>query len=96
MLVFVKLLLVEHVMAVLALNPWNCGMMLALIDGQTCLGQGLEGAARVVAVQSSLRVNELLLAMMLLVIFTTLLLTFTTLLIVFSFYVETCYTHCFE
>ena len=49
MLVFVKPLLVEHVVAVLALNLWNYRMTLALIVGQTCLGQGLQGAARVVA-----------------------------------------------
>ena len=54
----VKPLLVDHVGAVLALNPWNCGMTLALMVGQTCLGQGLEGAAKVVAMQSSLRVDE--------------------------------------
>ena len=53
----VKPLLVERVVAVLALNPWNYGKTLALMVGQMCLGQGLEGAARVVAVQSSLRVN---------------------------------------
>ena len=58
MLVIVKSLLVECVVAVLTLNPWNCGMTLLLMVGQTCLGQGLKGAARVVAVQSSLRVNE--------------------------------------
>ena len=85
MLVIVNPLQVEHVVAVLALNPCNCGMMLALMVGQTCLGQGLEGAARVVAVQSSLRVHESLLTM-------TLLLIFTTFLIVFSFYIETLYT----
>ena len=77
----VKLLLVERVVAVLALNPWNYGMTLALMVGQTCLGQGLEGAARVVAVQCSLRVDESLFAMMLLI--------FTTFLIVSSFYIET-------
>ena len=60
-------------------------MTLVLMVGQTCLGQGLEGAARVVAVQSSLRVDELLLVAMLLLIF-------MTLLIVFSFYIETFYT----
>ena len=48
----VKLLLIERVVAVLALNPWNCGMTLALMVFQTCLGQGLEGAARVIAEQS--------------------------------------------
>ena len=53
----VKLFLVERVVAVLALNPWNYRMTLALMVGQTCLGQGLEGAAKVVAVQSSLRVR---------------------------------------
>ena len=60
-------------------------MMLALMVGQTYLGQGLEGAARVVAVQSNLRVNESLLR-------TKLLLIFTTLLMVFNFYIETLYT----
>ena len=80
----VKPLLVEHVVAVLALKPWNCGMMLALMVGQTCLGQGLEGAARVVAVQSCLRVDYSLLV--------TTILIFTTLLFVFSFYFETLYT----
>ena len=59
--------------------------MLALMVGQTCLGQGLEGAARVVAVQSSLRVDESLLTMMLLLIF-------TTPLTVFCFYIEMLYT----
>ena len=54
---------------------------MALMVGETCLGQGREGAARVVAVQSSLRVDKLL--------FTTLLLIFTTLLIGFGFYIET-------
>ena len=49
-----KPLQVEHVVAVLALNLWNYRMTLALMVGQTCLGQGLEGAARVVVVQSSL------------------------------------------
>ena len=49
----VKPLLVERVVAILALNPCNYGMTLALM-----VGQGQEGAARVVAVQSSLRVNE--------------------------------------
>ena len=73
-----KLLLVECVVAVLALNPWNYRMTLVLMVCQTCLGQGLEGAARVIAVQSSLRVNESLLTM-------TLFLIFMTLLIVFSF-----------
>ena len=81
----VKPLLVEHVVAILALNPWNYRMTLALMVGQTCLGQGLEGAARVVAVQTSLRVDESLLT-------TTLLLIFTTPLIVFSFYIEMLYT----
>ena len=81
----VKLLLVERAVAVLPLNPWNYGMMLVLMVCQTCLGQGLEGAARLVAVKSSLRVDESLLVMMLLLIF-------TTLLIVFSFYMETLYT----
>ena len=85
MLMIVKPLLVEHVVAVLALNAWNCGMTLVLMAGQTCLGQGLQGAARVVAVQSSLRLNESLLVMMFLFIF-------TTLLIVFGFYIETLYT----
>ena len=80
-----KTLLVECVEAVLALNLWNYRMTLALMVGQTCLGQGLEGAARVVAVQSSLRVNELLLTM-------TLLLIFTTPLTVFCFYIEMLYT----
>ena len=51
-----KPLLVEHVEAVLALNLWNYRMTLSLMVGETCLGQGLEGAARVVAVQSSLRI----------------------------------------
>ena len=54
--------------------------------GQTCLGQGLEGAAWVVAVQSSLRVDKSLLLTM------TLLLIFLTLPIVFSFYIEMLYT----
>ena len=81
----VKLLLVERVVAVLALNPWNCGMTMALMVGQTCPGQGLEGAARVITVQSSPRVNESLLT-------TTLFLIFMTLLIVFSFYMEMIYT----
>ena len=84
MLVIVKPLLVEHMVAVLALNHWICRMMLSLMVDQTCLGQGLEGAARVVAVQSSLRVDESLLAMTLLI--------FTTLFIVFCFYIETLYT----
>ena len=79
-----KPLLVEHVEAVLALNLWNYRMTLALMVGQTCLGRGLEGAARVIAVQSNLRVDELLL--------TTLLLIFTTPLIVFCFYIEMLYT----
>ena len=79
-----KPLLVECVEAVLALNLWNYRTTLALMVGETCLGQGLEGAARVVAVQSSLRVDESLLA-------TTLLLIFTTPL-VFCFYTETLYT----
>ena len=73
-----KPLLVEHVEAVLALNPWNYRITLALMVGQTCLGQGLEGAAMVVAVQSSLM-------MMLLLIF-------MTPLIVFCLYIETIYT----
>ena len=45
-----KPLLVERVVAVLALNPWNCGIMLALMIGQTCIGQGLEGASKIIAV----------------------------------------------
>ena len=78
MLVIVKPLLVECVVAVLALNiwNWNCGMMFVLMVGQICLGHGLEGAARLVAVQSNLIVNELLLTTMLLLIFTTLLIAF--------------------
>ena len=80
-----KPLLVECVEAVLALNLWNYRKTLALMVGETCLGQGLEGAARVVAVQSSLRVDESLLA-------TTLLLIFTTPLTVFCFYIEPLYT----
>ena len=79
-----KPLLVECVEAVLALNLWNYRMTLVMV-GQTCLGQGLEGAARVVAVQSSLRVDESLLVMMLLLIF-------TTPFIVFCFYIEMLYT----
>ena len=78
-------LLVECVEAVLALNLWNYRITMALMVGQACLGQGLEVAARVVAVQSSLRVNELLLAM-------TLLLIFTTPLTVFCFSIEMLYT----
>ena len=85
MLVIVKPLLVVRVVAVLALNPCNCGMTLALMVGETCLGQGLGGAARVVAMQSSLRVDEWILVTMLLLIF-------TTPLIVFCFYIETLYT----
>ena len=50
MFVIMKILLVEHVEAVVALNPWNYRMTLALMVGQTCLGQGLKGAAMVVAV----------------------------------------------
>ena len=80
-----KPLLVECVEAVLALNLWNYRMTMSLMVDQACLGQGLEGAARVVAVQNSLRVDESLLMM-------TFLLFFTTLLIVFSFYIETLYT----
>ena len=80
-----KPLLVECVEAVLALNLRNYRMTLALMVGETCLGQGLEGAARVVAVQSSLRVDDSLLA-------TTFLLIFTTPLIVFCFYIATFYT----
>ena len=80
-----KPLLVECVEAVLALNLWNYRMTLALMVGETCLGQGLEGAARVVAVKSSLRVNESLLA-------TSLLLIFTTPPVVFCFYIEMLYT----
>ena len=60
-------------------------MTLVLMVGQTCLGQGLEGAAKVVTVQSSLRVDESLLATMLHLIF-------MTSLIVFCFYIETLYT----
>ena len=60
-------------------------MMLALMVGQTCLGQGLEEAARMVAVQSSLTVDDSLLAM-------TLLLIFMIPPIVFCFYIETLYT----
>ena len=71
MLVIVKSLLVEHVVAVLTLNPWNCGMTLALMVGQTFLGQGLEGEAS--AVQSSHKVDESLLVTMLLLIFMNLL-----------------------
>ena len=44
-----KPLLAECVEAVLALNLWNYRITLVLMVGQTCLGQGLEGAARVVA-----------------------------------------------
>ena len=80
---FVKHLLLEHVVAALALNPWNCGKMLVLMVGQTCLGQGLEGAARVVTVQSSLRVDESLHPMTLLI--------FMTPFIVFGFYTEMLY-----
>ena len=58
MLVIMKLQLVKHVVAILALNPWNCGMTLALMVGRTGLGQGLEGATRVVEMQNNLRVNE--------------------------------------
>ena len=58
---------------------------IALMVGQTCLGQGLKGASRVVAMQSCLRANESLLVM-------TLLLIFTTLLIGFSFYIKMLYT----
>ena len=47
-----KPMLVECVVAVLALNPWNYGMMLVLMIGQTCFGQGLVGAAKVVVMQS--------------------------------------------
>ena len=79
-----KPLLVECVEVVLALNLWNYRMTLALMVGETCLGQGLEGATRVVAVQSSLRVNESLLTMMLLI--------FMTPLIVLCFYIEMFYT----
>ena len=75
-----KPLLVECVEAVLALNLWNYRMTLVLM-----VGQGLEGAARVVAVQSSLRVDESLIAM-------TLLLIFMTPLVVFCFYIEMLYT----
>ena len=80
-----KPLLVESVEAVLALNFWNYRMTLALMVGQTFLGQGLEGAARVVAVQSCLRVNESLLATMLHFIF-------MTPVIIFCFYIEMLYT----
>ena len=73
MFVIMKPSLIECVEAVLALNLWNYRMTLVLMVGQTCLGQGLEGAAKVVAVQSCLRVDESLLAMMLPLIFTTLL-----------------------
>ena len=69
--VIMKPLLIERVVTVLALNLWNYRMTLALMVGQTCLGQGMEGAAKVVVVQSSLRVNELLLVTTLLLIFTT-------------------------
>ena len=76
MLVIVKPLLIERVVAVLALNPWSCGMTLALM-----VGQGLKGGAKVVAVQSSLRVNDFLLVM-------TFYLILMTLLIISSFYIE--------
>ena len=59
-------------------------MTLGLMLGQTCLGQGLEGATSMVAVQSNLKVDESLLA-------TTLFLIFMTPLIVFCFYIETLY-----
>ena len=57
MFVIMRPLLVECVVAVLALNPWNYRMTLALMVGQICLGRGLEGVARVIAVQSGLRVD---------------------------------------
>ena len=81
-----KHLMVECVEALLILNLWNYRMTLALMVGQTCLGQSLEGAAWVVvAMQSSLRVDESQLT-------TTLLLIFMTPLIVFCFYIEALYT----
>ena len=55
-------------------------------DGLSDLpGQGLEGAARVIAMQSSLRVNESLLKRMLFLIF-------MILPILYSFYMEMLYT----
>ena len=43
MVVIVKHLLVEFVVAVLALNSCNCGMMLVLMVGHTFFGLGLGG-----------------------------------------------------
>ena len=44
----VKPLLVEHLAAVLALDPWSGGVALALVVGQARLSQSLDRATSVV------------------------------------------------
>ena len=72
----VKPLLVERLVAVLVLDPWSGGMMLAQVVGQVRLSQSLKRAARVVTVQSILYGDETLFPMSLLLIFSALLFVF--------------------
>ena len=75
----VKPLLVERVVAVLALNPWNCGMTLAGVDGWSGPGRSGQGDCSAEQSQSHcLRWRCLL--------------VFMTPLIVFSLYIELLYT----
>ena len=54
LLMVVNPLLVEELVAEVALNPLSGGVALPLVVGQTCLCQSLEGASRMVTVQSVL------------------------------------------